>query len=66
MENVINKDFYLIDGKWHHCVWTNGKQYIDGVLANTSRKYIKGEVYDRKDYDRALSQSEVTALYKKG
>ena len=36
MEEVRNFDFYLIDGKWHHCTWVNDegkmKQYVDGAL----------------------------------
>jgi hypothetical protein len=36
MENVKNLDWYLIDGKWHHCalVYDGGKlkQFVDGVL----------------------------------
>ena len=36
MENVKNLDWYLIDGKWRHCVWVYDggklKQFVDGVL----------------------------------
>jgi len=37
MKDIKNLDWYLIDDKWHHCIWTfdNGKmkQYVDRICS---------------------------------